>query len=75
MLFDTTDEIEEMQHNLWMRRTPQERARFTSAMFAVARDAIIASLPKDLPTREFKRRLYERAYGEPLARRFSVSGR
>ncbi len=66
MLFDTTAEIEEMQHNLWMQRTPQERARFASAMFAAARDAIIASLPKDLSAREFKQQLYERTYGEPL---------
>jgi hypothetical protein len=66
MLKDTTREIEEMQNDLWMRRTPQERARFASAMFAAARDVIIASLPKDLSEKEFKKQLYYRTYGEPL---------
>ena len=70
MLKDTTPEIEEMQNRLWMQRTPQERARFASAMFASARNAIIASLPKDLSPREFKRQLYERTYGEPLPKDF-----
>jgi len=66
MLKDTTREIEEMQNDLWMKRTPQERARFASAMFAAARDVIIASLPKNLSEREFKKQLFERTYGEPL---------
>ncbi len=66
MLKDTTREIEEMQNDLWMKRTPQERARFASAMFAAARDTIIASLPKNLSEREFKKQLFERTYGEPL---------
>jgi len=66
MLKDTTREIEEMQNDLWMKRTPQERARFASAMFAAARDTIIASLPKDLSEREFKKQLYYRTYCEPL---------
>jgi len=65
-LQDTTPEIERLQHELWMKRTPQERAQFASAMFAAARDAIIASLPKGLSPREFKQQLYERTYGEPL---------
>lgn len=66
MLKDTTPEIEEMQNDLWMKRTPQQRARFASAMFAGARNAIIASLPKDLSEKEFKRQLYYRTYGEHL---------
>ena len=66
MLKDTTREIEEMQNDLWMKRTAQERARFASAMFAAARDTIIASLPKNLSDREFKRQLYYRTYGEHL---------
>lgn len=49
-----------------MKRTPQERAKFVSAMFAAARDTIIASLPKDLSEREFKKQLYYRTYAEPL---------
>lgn len=70
MLNDTTKEIEEMQNDLWMKRTPQERARFASAMFAAGRNAIIASLPKNLSEREFKRQLYYRTYGEPLPEDF-----
>jgi len=66
MLKDTTREIEEMQNELWMKRTTRERARFMFGMFAAARRAVIASLPKDLPEREFKKRLYYRTYGEHL---------
>ena len=66
MLKDTTREIEEMQNELWMKRTTQERARFMFGMFASARRAVIASLPKDLPEKEFKKQLYYRTYGEHL---------
>jgi hypothetical protein len=66
MMTDTTREIEEMQNELWMRKTPQERARFASAMFAAGRKAVIASLPKDLSEKEIKKQLYFRTYGEPL---------
>ena len=66
MLIDTTREIEEMQNELWMKRTTQERAEFMFGMFATARQMIIASLPKDLPEKEFKKQLFERTYGEPL---------
>ena len=70
MLKDTTREIEEMQNSLWMTRTPQERARFASAMFAAARNTIIASLPPGLTDREFKKQLYFRTYGEKLPEDF-----
>lgn len=66
MLKDTTREIEELQNELWMKRTPQERARFASAMSAAARDTIVASLPKNLSEKELKKQIYERTYGEPL---------
>jgi len=66
MLTDTTKEIEDMQNDLWMKRSPQERAKFMFSMFAVARRAVIASLPKDLSEREFKEQLYFRTYGEHL---------
>ena len=70
MLKDTTREIEEMQNELWMLRSPQERARFASSMFAAARNVIIASLPKDLSEREFKEQLYFRTYGAHLPEDF-----
>lgn len=66
MLSDTSREIEEMQNDLWMKRTSQERAKFMFGMFATARRAVIASLPKDLSDREFKDQLYFRTYGEHL---------
>jgi hypothetical protein len=70
MLMDTTREIEEMQNELWMKKTPQERARFASAMFAAGRRTVIASLPKNLSEKEFKEQLYYRTYGEHLPEDF-----
>ena len=66
MMNDTTREIEEMQNDLWMKKTPQERARFASAMFAAGRKTIIASLPEGLSEREIIEQLYYRTYGEHL---------
>lgn len=66
MLMDTTREIEELQNELWMKRTVEERAEFMFGMFATARRVVIASLPKNLSEQEFKRQLYFRTYGEPL---------
>ena len=70
MMTDTTREIEEMQNNLWMKKTPQERARFASAMFAAGRKTVIASLPKNLTEKEIKKQLYYRIYGEHLPEDF-----
>lgn len=70
MLNDTTREIEELQNKLWMERTTAERAEFMFGMFATARQAIIASLPKGLSEKEFKKRLYFRTYGEHLPEDF-----
>jgi hypothetical protein len=70
MMTDTTREIEELQNELWMKKTPQERARFASAMFAAGRKAVIASLPKDLSEKELKKHLYYRTYGEHLPENF-----
>ncbi len=73
MMNDTTRKIEEMQNELWMKKTPQERARFASAMFAAGRHAVIASLPKDLSEKEFKKQLFYRTYGEHLPEDFFSS--
>jgi hypothetical protein len=34
--------------------------------FDAARDIVLASLPKDLPTDELNRRLFKRIYGAPI---------
>jgi hypothetical protein len=67
---DTTREMEELQNELWMKRSIQERARFMFGMFATARKVVIASLPKNLSEREFKKQLYFRTYGEHLPEDF-----
>ena len=54
---DTTREIQEMQNELWMKKTPQERARIASAMSAAGRRAVIASLPKALSEKEIKKKV------------------
>ena len=70
MLMDTTREMEELQNDLWMKRTTAERAEFMFGMFATARRIVINSLPKDLPEKEFKKQLYFRTYGEHLPEDF-----
>ena len=70
MLMDTTREMEELQNELWMKRTIQERAKFMFGMFATARRIIIESLPKNLSEREFKEQIYFRTYGESLPEDF-----
>lgn len=70
MLMDTTREMEDLQNELWMKRTTQERAKFMFGMFATARRIIIESLPKDLSEREMKEQIYFRTYGEPLPEDF-----
>ena len=70
MLMDTTREIEELQNNLWMKRTTSERAKCMFAMFAAARRILINSLPKGLSEKEFKKQLYFRTYGEHLPEDF-----
>lgn len=67
---DTTREIEELQNELWMKKTPQERARFASAMFAAGKNAVVASLPKNLSDKDLKKQLYFRIYGENLPEDF-----
>jgi hypothetical protein len=65
MITDTTREIEELQNELRMKKTPQELVRF-----AAGKKAVIASLPKNLSDEELKKRLYFRIYGEHLPKDF-----
>jgi len=70
MMRDTTREIEEMQNELWMKKTPQERARFAASMFAFGKQVVLASLPKNLSEKEIKERVFFRMYGEHLPEDF-----
>jgi hypothetical protein len=65
-LKDTSPEIERIQFELMMRKTPNERIALACEMFMSARQLFLASLPKDLPEKEIKKQLYFRTYGEPL---------
>jgi hypothetical protein len=63
---DTSPEIEKAVREMMMARSGAERLIMGSSMFDAARRVVLASLPKDLPEAELKRRLFERIYGEPL---------
>jgi len=63
---DTPPEIEERVREMMMARSGAERLIMGSSMFDAARRVVLASLPRDLPEAELKRRLFERIYGEPL---------
>lgn len=63
---DTTPEISIIYRQMLMARSGEERIWMCASMFDSARELVIASLPKDLTPREFKKQLYERTYGESL---------
>lgn len=63
---DTPLEVERLVREMTMARSGEERLLMGAAMFDAARDMVIASLPKNLPPLEFKRRLFERLYGFSL---------
>lgn len=65
-LKDTSPEIEKIQFELMMRKTPNERIALACEMFMSARESFLASLPEDLPAEEVKKQLYFRIYGEHL---------
>lgn len=63
---DTEPQFNQMFHDLLMSRTGEERFMMGIRSFEAARTIILASLPKDLPELELKRKLFERFYGAPL---------
>lgn len=63
---DTSPEVEKMYREMLMERSGEERLIMGALMFDAAREVVIASLPKDLPEDEFKRRLFERIYGRSI---------
>ena len=71
---DTTPEVAALMRELLMRRSGAERFVMGALMFDAARELIIASLPPNLPAAEFKRRLFERVYGDSLPTLQGTSG-
>jgi hypothetical protein len=67
---DTSPEIEKLQFEMMMKLGATKRIELACEMFMAARELIIASLPKDLSEREFKKQLYYRTYGEHLPEDF-----
>ena len=63
---DTPPEIAELVRQRIMAFSPEERFMMGVRSFEAARAMVIASLPPDLSPDEFKRRLFQRIYGEPL---------
>ncbi len=63
---DTARAIAQEIQTRLMRLPGATRFVMGAQMFDAARAVIIASLPKHLDSDEFKRRLYERIYGEAL---------
>ncbi len=63
-------QINNLQFDLMMLRTPQERVAISDKMFTATREAILESLPKNLSEREIKKQLYFRTYGEHLPEEF-----
>ncbi len=67
---DTSAEIQEVYESMLMKLTGEERLIRAALMFDAVRELVLASLPKDLPPGELRRRVYERIYGEPLPSAF-----
>jgi hypothetical protein len=63
---DTSPEIEQKVFEMLMARSGEERFMMGVRSFDAARAIVLASLPKDLPQEELKRRLFERIYGAPM---------
>lgn len=72
-LKDTSPEIEKIQFELMIHKTPNERIALACEMFMSARESFLKSLPKDLSEQEIKKRLYFRTYGEHLPEDFFKS--
>lgn len=64
---DTLPEIEKMVREQIMARSGEERFLMGVRMFDAARQMILASLPPNLSSEEFRRVLFKRIYGFDLA--------
>ena len=62
---DTPPAVADLVRQKLMERAGQERFLMGVRMFDAARRMALASLPKDLPELELRRRLFQRVYGQP----------
>jgi len=62
---DTPPAVANLVRQKLMERASQERFLMGVRMFDAARRMALASLPKDLPDLELRRRLFQRVYGQP----------
>ncbi len=65
---DTPAHIRQIMADKLMALPSEERLVRGALMFDAAREMVIASLPAGLNAGEFRQKLYERIYGEPLPR-------
>ena len=63
---DAAPQVERKFHEMIMSRSGEERLMMGIRSVEAARTIVLASLPKDLPEHELKRKLFERMYGAPL---------
>jgi hypothetical protein len=61
---DTPPEIAALVREKLLARSGAERLMMGVRMFDAARQIVLASLPKDLPDIELRRRLFQRVYGQ-----------
>ena len=63
---DTEPQVERKFYEMIMSCSAEERFMMGIRSFEAARHIVLASLPKDLPELELKRKLFERMYGAPV---------
>lgn len=63
---DTEPQVDRKFYEMLMTRSGEERFMMGIRSFEVARTIVLASLPKDLPEEELKRKLFERMYGSSM---------
>jgi len=61
---DTPPDIAALVREKLLARSGAERLMMGVRMFDAARQMVLASLPKDLPTIELRRQLFQRIYGQ-----------
>ena len=63
---DTEPQVARKFYEMIMSRSGEERFMMGIRSFDAARTIVLASLPKDLPEDDLKRKLFERIYGAPV---------